>query len=483
MEWQSELICGTNELMKIMLTGATGLIGKELGKKLIEKGHELVILSRSPDRAQNQIPFPAEVHAWDGLTGDLPPHYFSGVDAVIHLAGESVGEHRWSDSQKKKILDSRTLGTRTLVQAIQKYKSNPDFKVQHFISSSAIGYYGQKENPNELLTEKSQPGDDFLAQVCVAWENESVQLREIGVRVAHVRTGIVLSRQGGAMKKLLPLFSHGMGSVLGDGQQWMSWIHIDDMVAAYLLILENDKIHGAVNAVAPNPVTNQEFSTQLAKALGSRLFIPVPKFALKLSLGEMAAIVLNSQKVDSIKLESFGFHFLYPHLDLALRQIVGGLQKGEEEFFSEQWLPRSPNEVFPYFCDEKNLEELTPEFLNFKVLKKSTPEISKGTLIDYELSLHGISVKWRTLIEVWEPGVRFVDTQIKGPYKKWHHTHEFIKLGHGTLMRDRVIFSLPGGFLGKGLAGWKVGNDVQKIFNYRRAVILQRFPQSTRPLV
>ncbi len=190
----------------------------------------------------------------------------------------------------------------------------------------------------------------------------------------------------------------------------------------------------------------------------------------------MADIVLNSQKVDCVKLESFGFQFRYPKLQAAFEEITAPLQNGEQEFFSEQWLPLSPKEIFPYFSDEKNLEELTPEFLNFKVLKKSTPEIQKGTLIDYQLSLHGVPMKWRTLIAEWEPDSRFVDTQLKGPYKKWHHTHEFVKLGKGTLLRDRVIYSLPGGTIGQWLAGWKVGKDVQKIFNYRRAAILRQFP-------
>jgi len=459
--------------MKIILTGATGLIGKELGKKLVEEGHSLVVFSRNPDRAQDQIPYPAEIHQWDGLEGQLPEHYFSGADALIHLAGEPVGDHRWTDTQKKKILESRTIGTRTLVSAIKKFKNAKDFQLKSFISASGVGFYG--DQGDTLLTEDHAPGSDFLAEVCVAWENESVSLREIGLRVVFVRTGIVLSRMGGALKKMIPLFSKGIGGPLADGQQWMSWIHLEDMVQAYVHIIKTMEVQGPINVVAPHPVTNQEFSKILAQSLGSQLFLPVPRLALKLSLGEMAVLVLGSQKVSSAKLENTGFQFKYTHLDKALNEVAQPLQNGENEFFSEQWLPLSPKEVFPYFCDERNLEELTPEFLNFKILGKSTAQIEKGTLIDYQLSLHGIPMRWKTQIAEWEPGSRFVDTQLKGPYKKWHHTHEFVKLGNGTLLRDRVIYSLPGGILGQWLAGWKVGKDVQKIFNYRRAVILRQF--------
>lgn len=437
------------------MTGATGLIGKEIGKKLVSQGHEITVLTRNIEDAKSQLPFPAKFLAWKNYTEALPSAYFDNIDTVIHLAGESIASGRWTAERKKLILDSRVIGTRNIVEGIKKSSGS----VKQFISASAIGIY-----------EKG-----FLKEVCEKWEEEALNLKKMGIKVVNPRIGIVLTRNGGALEKMLPVFGVGLGGVIGSGKQWMSWIHQEDLTRMFTFIVENPQLEGAFDGVAPAPATNKEFSKALAQALGRNLFFPVPAFVIKVALGEMSTLVVNGEKVTPEKILSKGFEFKYKELQSALNDICAPLRGGTQEMFTEIWLPKKTHEIFPFFTDEKNLEKLTPEYLNFKVLKKSTPSIDEGTLIDYRLKLHGFPMMWRTLIESWVPGKKFVDRQLKGPYQLWHHTHEFEEVSGGTLMRDRVLYRLPLGRLGALVSGPFVRSDVTKIFSYRKKVIRDLF--------
>jgi uncharacterized protein len=455
--------------MRVLMTGATGLIGKETGKRLIESGHEITALVRDPERARKELPFPAKLIKWNA--GDvIPSEAFTGVEGVIHLAGEPVADGRWTEERKQKIRDSRVKGTRELVSAILDTK----LALKVFVLGSAIGFYG--DTGDNAVDENSAPGSGFLADVVRDWEAQ-VEPLSASSRVAIIRTSVVLSRHGGAMEKLLPMFEKGVAGHLGNGQQWMSWIHLEDIARLFAFALENEKAQGVLNGAAPEPVRNDRFTKELARALEKPVFLPVPEAALKLALGEMSATILASQRVLPKKTEEAGFKFDHPEIVEALTEIATPLRGGQHELFSEQWLPLTPEELFPFYCDEHNLEELTPPFLKFNVVGKSTAEIEEGTLIDYKLSVHGLPFGWRTRIEEWTPNKRFVDTQLKGPYAKWYHVHDFIPFAGGTLVRDRVTYKLPLGFLGDIAAGWKVGGDVKKIFAYRREVIDRRFGQ------
>jgi ligand-binding SRPBCC domain-containing protein len=213
----------------------------------------------------------------------------------------------------------------------------------------------------------------------------------------------------------------------------------------------------------------------LAQSLGRRIFFPVPKIVITAAMGEMSAIVLHSQQVKPVKLAELNYKFKYSTINEAMEEICQPLKNGHLELLQEQWVPHPPKEIFPFFCNEKNLERLTPPFLNFHVVGKSSEAMQEGTLIEYKLSLHGIPFRWKSVIEKWTPGTSFVDQQITGPYKRWHHTHEFIPMSQGTLMRDRVSYSLPFGRLGSLLTSWKVIKDVNNIFAYRRTVIRDLF--------
>ena len=463
--------------MKVLMTGATGLIGRQLGKRLVEKGHVIVALSRRPERARRELPFPAEILPWAGDEADVPPAALENIGAVIHLAGEPVAGGRWTAARKDRIRNSRVRGTERLVESL---RANPSAArtLKTFVMGSAIGFYGDRGD--DVVDESSAPGEDFLARVCVDWERAGSELlndsRFAAVRFACIRTGIVLAREGGALPTMLATFARGLGGKLGHGRQWMSWIHLDDIVGLFVAALENPSYVGAINGVAPHPTQNETFSNALAKAVGKGLLFPVPETALRAGLGEMATMILGGARVSAARAEELGYRFAWPDVSEALNALCAPERDGDRELVAEQWVPRAIDDVFRFFSDEKNLEALTPPFLSFQVVGMSTPQIERGTLIDYRLSLRGVPIKWRTEISEWEPGRRFVDEQLKGPYAKWHHTHEFEPFAGGTLMRDRVRYRLPLGSFGDAVAGWKVRSDVGAIFNFRREKIAEVFP-------
>jgi uncharacterized protein (TIGR01777 family) len=453
--------------MKVLLTGATGLVGQTVGTELVRRGHKVVALSRqTAEVVKSLVPFPCDVITWDGVS-DLRSTLLQGVDAVVHLAGESVAGQRWTDEHKRKMWESRVDYTKMLVQQLRWN----NIQLQAYVGATAIGFYGDRAD--EILNEDSSVGDGSLSELCVAWEKAHSEVQ--GCTPCLLRIGVVLSNRGGALAKMLPPFRWGVGGVLGSGNQWMSWIHLEDLTQMIVFAMEQRKT-GLFNAIAPNPVTNREFTACMGEVLSVPTFAPAPEFALKALLGEMASVVLASQRVSAEKIVAAGFKFKYPDLKPVLQDTCDAAIQGSDEMVAFQWLNAPVSQVFEFFSSEKNLERITPPFLNFKVKGISTPEIQKGTLIDYTLSLHGIPFGWRTLIDVWEPNQRFVDTQLKGPYRQWHHTHAFESLGGGTLMADRVLYKLPLGFLGKAVAGFKVRNDVGTIFKYRREVISGIFP-------
>ncbi len=296
--------------MKVLITGASGLIGTALKESFKQKGYEVLLASRKEAKDDKHI-------QWDMETGFLDPEKLEGIDAVVHLAGENVSGLRWTEDKKKAIRDSRVLGTRNIVDAISKLKKKPSV----FISSSAIGFYG--ERGDEEVTESSAAGDTFLAVVCKEWEAESRRAEDAGIRTVLLRTGIVLSKDGGALGTMLLPFKLGVGGVVGSGKQWMSWISLDDHIAVINFAIENENLRGAVNSVSPNPVTNHDFTKTLGEVLYRPTFLPLPEFAVSMVFGEMGdALLLASTKVLPKRLEEVGFEFKYADLKAALEHAV-----------------------------------------------------------------------------------------------------------------------------------------------------------------
>ncbi len=296
--------------MKVLITGASGLIGQALQKSFAEKDYEMLLASRKEPTDDAHI-------QWDIEIGFSDPEKLEGIDAVVHLAGESVSGLRWTDDKKKAIRDSRVLGTRSVVDAISKLKKKP--KV--LIAASAIGFYG--ERGDEEVTESSAVGDNFLAGVSRDWEAESRRAEDAGIRTVLLRTGIVLSKEGGALATMLTPFKLGVGGVVGSGKQWMSWISLDDHVAVINFAIENENLRGAVNSVSSEPVTNHDFTKTLGEVLYRPTFLPLPEFAVSMVFGEMGdALLLASTKVLPKRLEDAGFEFKYPELKAALEHAV-----------------------------------------------------------------------------------------------------------------------------------------------------------------
>jgi uncharacterized protein len=298
--------------MNITVTGATGFVGAQLTRALLDSGHAVHALARK--RPAN-LPASVAFSEWRSTEGEPPPESLTSADAVIHLAGEPVAQ-RWTPEVKKRIYSSRVDGTRHLVNALSTESRRP----QVLICASAIGIYGSRGD--EVLTETSSPGDDFLALLVIDWEKAVMLAESLGIRVVRLRFGVVLGKDGGALAKMLPPFRLGLGGRLGNGRQWTSWIHIDDVINLILFTLANSGVHGPVNATAPEPVSNAEFTRELAAALHRPAILPVPTLALKLLFGEMAGMVLASQRVIPEAAQVAGFEFRYPKLGPALRRLV-----------------------------------------------------------------------------------------------------------------------------------------------------------------
>jgi uncharacterized protein (TIGR01777 family) len=292
-------------LQRIAITGASGLIGTALVGKLKSDGYTVQRLVRRPTVSPEEI-------FWNPAQSEIDLDSLAGVDAVIHLAGAGVGDKRWTKKYKSEILNSRLLGTTTIANAVAQVKP----KV--FISSSAIGWYG--ETGNRAVVESDRGGDDFLAAVCREWEAAADLASD--VRTVKIRTGLVLDPTGGALGRMLPLFRFGLGGKLGNGKQWWSWITLHDHLRAIEFLMENAQISGAVNLTSPNPVTNQEFTSALARALRRPALFPAPAFALKAALGGFSTEILGSKKVLPGVLQDAGFNFDFPHIGPALDALT-----------------------------------------------------------------------------------------------------------------------------------------------------------------
>jgi uncharacterized protein len=297
--------------MTYLVTGATGFIGTRLVKYLLARGDAVYYLAR---KRSTKLPSQASFHQWD-LREKPELNALSRIDVIFHLAGEPIAQ-RWSEKVKKQIYDSRIDGTRRLVGAIRELKHKP----YSLISASAVGYYGDRGN--EILTETAAPGHDFLAEVCRDWEREALHARELGTRVVPIRTAAVLGRNGGIMKAILPIFHLGVGGRLGNGKQWVSWIHIDDLVRLLVFAADNASVTGVLNASSPQPVTNAQFTNALGLALHRPTFIPVPKLAAKLMMGEVADFLFNSVRVIPAAAEEAGFRFQHAAIEPALKAAL-----------------------------------------------------------------------------------------------------------------------------------------------------------------
>jgi len=478
--------------MRVLVTGATGFVGRALVPALQHEGHRVVVFARSARRARARLG--ADIEAVDPTAGsDALTTALRGCDAVINLAGEPIAGKRWTAARRTALRNSRIAATRDLVQALSRMAVKP----RVLVSASAVGFYGNRGN--EVLDERAQPGTGFLAELCVEWEAAAMAATALGMRVVLPRIGVVLGRDGGALAKMLPPFSLGLGGPMGSGQQYLPWIHLHDLVRVIVSALSDDRIEGPVNAVAPEAVINREFGTALGRALRRPAVLPVPAFALRLAMGEAAAVLLDGQRVAPALLARLGFPFAYPTLDSALTDIVGGIEvrlgpvtepiDAHGSDIGRQYLDqRRPiyelrtttmvnapvAETFEFFSKADNLGLITPSSMGFLITKQPAA-IAENVLIDYRVRVNGLPINWRTRIVTWRPGERFVDFQEKGPYRAWWHEHTFYERGDRTLMEDRVCYAPPMGPLGRVANTFFIKAVLRQIFRYRADVIALRF--------
>lgn len=298
----------------ILVTGGTGLLGKPLTSHLLEKGYTIHLLSRS-DRKSDNVNI--KTFTWDVYKREIDPKCINGIDAVIHLSGENIAEKPWTKERKKKIIESRTQSIGLIYDLLRKTK---DHQCKAVISASAIGFYSDRGD--EVMTEKDKPGNNFLAQSCIAWERAADEGNNLQLRVVKFRTGVVLSADGGAYPQLNQLVKSGFGASLGSGKQWFPWIHIRDVIRMYDFALENEQLKGVYNMAAPNPVTNKELTKAIAKKYKKLLWLPnVPAFVLRVLMGEMSIMVLGSTRTAADKIQKAGFTFDFLTIDDALKNI------------------------------------------------------------------------------------------------------------------------------------------------------------------
>ncbi len=474
--------------MNILLTGATGFIGRALALRLRRDGHRVTAWVRSAERARAVLG--AEV---DLVEADLPSfavhRAIRSADAVINLAGEPIVGGRWTARRRAALVDSRVNTTRAIVEAMRAADRRPGV----LVSASAVGYYGAR--PGGPVDESAPAGDDFLAELCASWEAEAMRAASFGTRVVTPRIGVVLGRGGGALAKMLPPFRVGVGGRLGSGEQPMPWIHIDDLVEVFARAVTDDDMRGPINAVAPNPVDNATFTRTLGEVLGRPTMLPVPSFALRAAFGAAATVLLDGQRAVSKALSDAGFSFQFPHLQHALADILADgdaaidvvdrallpasdylrARRPRYELTARTVIRAPIDDVFAFFSKSENLGAITPPDMKFSIQTDTPVDMRPGTRIDYRIGLGPIPMRWTTEIERWEPGARFVDVQLRGPYGCWWHEHRFTADGDATIMEDRVYYRPPLGWLGRIANRLFVAGKLRSIFAYRATAIRHRF--------
>lgn len=467
----------------VLVLGGSGFIGSALVPRLLRDGHHVTVLTRSPDRARQVLGGEPDLVGPEQLVAAV-----GDADAVINVAGESI-LGRWTRRVRRAALTSRVDLTRDLVNAMAQAQEPPSV----LINASAIGIYGDAGDFE--MDERTLPGSGRLSDLCLKWEHEALNAQALGVRVVLPRLGVVLG-DGGALAAMTPAFRMGLGGRLGSGRQWMSWVHIDDVVEALVFALETPTLRGPINVVSPEPVRQAAFADALAHTLGRRARLPVPSAALRLALGESAGLLLDSQRVLPEALRRAGFLFEHPELSEALHALlvqgtptIRRLEPGEwpasdycarrrPRFVLEQRqvVDQPVAQVSAFFEDPRNLGLLTPPSMDFQIQTPGPYWMCEGEVIDYTIRMHGLPMGWRTVIEEWTPLHGFVDAQHRGPYASWWHEHLFVAQGDHTVLIDRVYYAPPLGKLGDLVNAVFIRARLQEIFRYRAKVIARRFP-------
>lgn len=410
--------------MRIIISGGSGLIGSALAEKLLVDGHSVIILSRNPKAAKN-VPDGAEIVAWDGETASGWGGLVEGADAIINLAGASIaGENplkmRWTAKRKSAIRQSRINAGKAITEAIKASQHKPAVLIQ----ASAVGFYGPMGDEN--VDEKTPVGDDFLADVCKQWEASTKEVEALGVRRAVIRTGLVFSKKGGVFPLLVLPFRYFLGGALGNGRQYLSWIHINDVAAAIRFLIDRGSTQGVYDLTAPHPITNSRFGKTLGSIMKRPSLLPLPALVMKLALGEASTLVLDGQRVLPNRLLDAGFSFEYPDLDRALTDLLRRDLRFEHRF----QIHASIEAVSDFHKDPKVLKQLTPPPIVVRF--HEVEPVSEGSRAEFTLWFGPFPVPWCAKHYDFDPPQGFKDNQLKGPFAYWDHRHAFIQVDDRT---------------------------------------------------
>lgn len=482
--------------MKIFLTGATGYIGRTVALRLLGEGHQIAALTRNPQRAQSALG--SQIDFVDATEGPAAlGRGLAGAGAVINLSGEAIEAKRWTARRKRVLWDSRVTLTRALVDAIARSPTKPAV----LISASGVDYYGDRAA--DPIDETAGPGKGFMPELCQAWEAAADRATTYGMRVVKLRIAPVLGPESRFIGKLLPLFRSGFGMTLGTGRQIVPWVHLDDLVEIIVRALADDRFSGPLNAVSPEPVSFRQLARTLGEVLHRPVGLRVPAPLIRIGLGELSQAVLSSKRALPSELQRLGFGFRYPQLQPAVEDsvarsdigcVIGPLDDARQ-LPDTPYLRANPpryllrqvtridapiGDVFAFFSDASNLGAITPPALGFQLQTPPPIAIGEGATIDYRVKLGPWRLRWRSRIELWEPGRRFADVQERGPYRCWWHEHQFRQLDGQTVMEDHVYYAPPLGPLGRLANKLFVAPQLRRIFSYRAHAVAQRFGKSLR---
>jgi|GEM_PF-5854 len=473
--------------MRIFITGATGFVGRALTLRLHRDGHQVVAWTRDSARAARRLG-PDCVIASPADGPDALSEGLRGADAVVNLAGENLFGGRWTKARKRRIRDSRVRGTGALVEALARLDERPSV----LVSASAVGWYGDGEDE---VSEDAPPADDFLGSVCREWEAAAQRAEHLDLRVATLRFGLVFGSEGGSLAPMLTAARAGLLGRLGSGRQWVSWIHLDDLVELIVATLDDSWLTGPINAVAPEAVRNADLVAAIANAVGRRTGPRTPALLLRGALGEASGVLLGGQRASAQTALDRGFRFRFGTLQVALADLVsprrqpsivphveqpaGARCESRYLLSQETWLDAPMEAVFPFFARAHNLALLTPAWTDFRIDEAPEGETVRGSLIRYRLRLGPAPIRWLTQIAAWEPGRRFVDTQLQGPYALWWHEHTFEEVDGRVRMLDRVWYRAPLGILGRIANPLLVAPLLRRIFAWRAAAIELRFGRAS----
>ena len=451
--------------MRVLITGATGLVGCRLCEELLRSGHQITVVTRSKKKYDSVVGLPAVVLEHDLTQKLLSSPILESIEAVVHLAGENIAGSRWSKEFKKKLYDSRVLTTQNLLESFIQLKQR---SLSVVISASGIDIYPPSDQQcnEETVTEDSS----FLSRLCHQWEDLVYEkTKQLNIRCLQARFGVVLARNSRVLSEMEGFARLGCLGPISGQDFWMSFIHIEDLVKGLIFCLENSKMSGPVNFTSPKPCLHSDFVSALNQTFERRNFLSSPKTLLSIMKGEMINAVTKSHRIVPQKLTDHNFTFCFENIKSVLENLYKGFL-WPLRFETQQWIPKDKNVVFDFFSSVKNLEKITPPWLKFEWIASPPSKIQQGSEIDYKICIYGVNIKTRTKIVSYNPPKLLVDEKLKGPFRRWRHTHYFQSLAEGTLVTDHVNYELP--YKLNLLGGSFAQSDIKKIFDYRKHKVL-----------